>query len=738
MTDTPSQQPGSAAPQAPVGATPIVEKRRRLPSAVWLMPILALLVAVAVVWNNYASRGPLITIVLDNASGIRVGATEVRIRDLRVGVVETVGFTEGMGAVEVQVRMNKAIAEYVDADAHFWLVQPQVTARGVTGIDTLLSGVYIAASWDGEPGVPQDRFAVLETPPLAAPGEKGTRIVLRTRAGGQLAAGAPVLTSGIEVGRIGQPVLSGGGATVTMEAFILEPYDKRLTTSTRFWDASGLSINVGASGLAVKVDSLAALLEGGVTFGTPVTGGEPIADGHVFSVFETEVLARADAFEADTGPDVLASILLDADVTGIGVGTVVRFRGVKVGEVEYVVGVAPREGEGDQVRLRLDMRISAARIGLPADLPLTGISDAVAERVERGLRARVGSEGLFGQTAVIELANLRSSEPAQVTRDRSGRLLLPVVASAKPEGEGGVDNLLSRVSNLPIEELMEAATGALSGVSGLTGAAQDLIASDAVTAIPQTVDATLADVRALVADVRTGGAIDNFNTVMESASNTLISVENAAQTLPQTVEQTLEQVNALVADIRTGGTLDTLNATLQSADDTLQSVEGAAKALPDAIESTLAEVRGLVSDIRTGGALENVNLALQSVSTTLKSVEGAAQTLPATIDTTLVEVRDLITELRAGGAVDSLNATLLSANTALQSIDEAARTLPGLANRLNEVASGLETVVSGYNANSSVYKDIRGALREVSSTAEAFRSLARSIERNPSSLIRGR
>ncbi len=112
--------------------------------------------------------------------------------------------------------------------------------------------------------------------------------------------------------------------------------------------------------------------------------------------------------------------------------------------------------------------------------------------------------------------------------------------------------------------------------------------------------------------------------------------------------------------------------------------------------------------------------------------------MPATIDTTLVEVRGLISELRAGGAVDSLNATLLSANTALQSIDDAARTLPGLADRLNAVADGLQTVVSGYNANSNVYKDIRGALREVSSTAEAFRSLARSIERNPSSLIRGR
>lgn len=574
--------------------SPRHEKRSRRPSLIWLMPILALAVSAGVVWNNYASQGPLITITFKSASGIHAGTTEVRIRDLRVGVVEAVGFSDGMAAVEAQIRIDKNIARYVDTEAEFWLVEPKVTARGVSGIGTLLSGVYIAANWDGEEGVRADSFVALEVPPLSAFGEEGTRVVLRARAGGQLAAGAPVLTSGIEVGRIGQPVLSSSGTTVTMEAFILKPYDARLTTNARFWDASGLSFNLGAQGIALKVDSLAALLEGGVTFGTPVTGGDPVGDGYVFDVFPTEAVARTNAFEADASPDIAASILLDTDVNGLGPDTIVRFRGVKVGEVADVVGVAAEDGSASPVKLRVDLRLSSTRLGLPKDLPADKIRERLDTRVANGLRARVGSEGLFGQTVILELVSLPSQAEAEITLGPDGRMMLPTAPAAVPDAEAGVNGLVTRISNLPIEELMTAATQALSGVSKLTGTAEGVLAADGMDRIP------------------------------------------------------------------------------------------------------------------------------------------------GTIDQTLQEVRSLVTAIRDGGAIENLNATLRSADSALKSVDSAASSLPALATRLNAAADGLQAVVSGYDSESRFYNDIRGVLRDISTTAESFRSLARSIERNPNSLLLGR
>lgn len=575
-------------------ATPKVETKKRGFSLVWLMPLLALAISGGVVWNNYNQRGPLITILFDAASGISAGSTEVRIRDLKVGVVEDVGFTEGMTAVEVKVRLEKEIARYVDEGAEFWLVQPQVSARGVTGIGTLLSGVYIAANWDGIDGEFTDTFRALAAPPLSSIGEEGTRIVLRARAGGQLAAGAPVLTSGLEVGRIGQPQLSETGNTVTMEAFIFKPYDARLTTNTRFWDASGLSLNLGTQGVALKVDSLAALLEGGVTFGSPVTGGEPIADGQIFDVFPNEESARENAFEASILPSINLSVLLDGDVNGLNLDTLVRFRGIKAGEISDLVGVAVEDGSDNPVRLRIDLRLSPTRLGLPRDI---SEADAIAQlrsRVANGLRARVGQEGLFGQTVILELVRLPDQAAAEITEGDDGRLYLPTAPAAEIDPESGVNGLVARFSNLPIEELMAAATDALGNVSRLTTTADGVLQAEGLDRIPQT------------------------------------------------------------------------------------------------LESTLTEVQALVEAIRTGGAIEN------------------------------------------------LNATLQSADSALKSVDSAATSLPALAARLNAAAGSLETVIAGYGDQSRVYGDLRGVLSDFSKTAESFRSLARTIERNPSSLIRGR
>ena len=1065
MADT---APANAAPASDLEnalATPEPAPRRRRPSLVWLMPLLAVLVAVWVVWQNYEDRGPLITVMFPSASGIRADTTELRIRDIRVGIVEEVGFTDALAAVRADIRIDKEVAQYIDADAQFWLVQPQVSARGVTGIGTILSGVYIEASFDGEVGASATEFMALENPPLSGFGEEGTRVVLRTRAGGQLAAGAPVLATGIEVGRIGQPVLSESGNTVTMEAFIAAPYDRRLTTNSRFWDASGLSVNVGTGGLDLRVDSLAALVEGGVNFGTPVTGGEPVEDGHVFEVFASEDAAREDAFEGTTDPDLPLSIVLDTDVSGLGVGTVVRFRGVKAGEVVDVVGLAPEEGSDERVRLLIDMNLTPTRIGLRPGLTAEQLRNVLAARVARGLRMRPATEGLFGQTTVLELANVPDAPEAEIAEGLDGRLIFPTATAVVSDGESGVDGLVARVSQLPIEEVMTAAADAMTSVSRLAGAAEGVLTSDGVRELPGTVDATLREAQGLVADVRQGGAIESFTNTLRSVEGTMASVDEVARSLPATVQgltgtandtlanfsaladtangvltsdgvsrlpatvdATLAEVQGLVSEFREGGAVESLNATLGSARETLASVEEAARTLPETVETlsgsatqtldgvaslttvaentlasisevtqtlpetldrltgtaddalanvatladtangvlgseaftrlpetidgTLGEVRGLVTEFREGGAIENINATLASAQSTLASVEttvgtlpetvdelsaaatdalanvsalaGAAQgvleadgvdrlpatidatlgelrgavaefreggavenlnaalasaqsalasaettlasvdvaarelpaqierlttgasdalenvgtladtangvlgaegtdelpatinatlrelqavaaslreggaveslnetlasarttlasvdtaakslpevveslneaangalanvsslagtaegvlkadgvdRLPATLEGTLAELRALSTEIREGGAIESLNATLRSAEAALFSVDNAAQSLPALVDRLNATADGLQGVVSGYAPNSRVYEDLRGVLREVSSTAEAFRSLARTIERRPNSLITGR
>src|SRR5688572_8078379 len=112
-------------------------------SPVWLVPLLALIIALAVAWRTYSERGPLIEIVFDNAAGVEAGQTTIRFRDVNVGTVERIDLTPDLKRVVVGARIRKDVARYLDEDAEFWVVRPSVTAQGVSGIETVISGVYI-------------------------------------------------------------------------------------------------------------------------------------------------------------------------------------------------------------------------------------------------------------------------------------------------------------------------------------------------------------------------------------------------------------------------------------------------------------------------------------------------------------------------------------------------------------------------------------------------------------------
>jgi paraquat-inducible protein B len=51
--------------------------------------------------------------------------------------------------------------------------------------------------------------------------------------------------------------------------FVNAPYDKYVTTETRFWSVSGVEISLNADGLRVRTESVAALLAGGIAFDVP-------------------------------------------------------------------------------------------------------------------------------------------------------------------------------------------------------------------------------------------------------------------------------------------------------------------------------------------------------------------------------------------------------------------------------------------------------------------------------------
>jgi paraquat-inducible protein B len=89
--------------------------------------------------------------------------------------------------------------------------------------------------------------------------------------------------------------------------FIRAPHDQLVHPGTRFWNAGGVAMNLGASGLQLRANSWQQLLAGGIAFQTPAAAMStaPSAANSVFELFDNEQAAMG----APAAPPVLGDTL---------------------------------------------------------------------------------------------------------------------------------------------------------------------------------------------------------------------------------------------------------------------------------------------------------------------------------------------------------------------------------------------------------------------------------------------
>jgi paraquat-inducible protein B len=679
-------------------------------SVVWLVPMAALLVALGVAWQSYSDRGPVIEISFQSAAGMSPGETVLRYRDVDVGLVEDVAFSDNLDRVLATVRLDKDIASFVDADAQFWIIRPEVTARGVTGLDTVLSGVYIEGAWDGEPDGLVVRHEALGDPPLAAGGQAGLRIMLNASPGAALSEGAPILYKGIEVGRIGKPGLSDDGVNAQANAIVFEPYGKIITTATRFWDTSGFTFSIGTGGAELDFTSLASLIGGGVAFETIVSGGRPALDGAAFGLFADEGRARASLFDTSEGTKLNLTVVFRENFSGLAVGAPVELEGVRIGEVSSIRGIVDEDRFGDDaVRLLATLALLPSRLSLDVaefDDPL----DYFEQRVDAGLRARLVTATILTGGLKVEMIEVPDAPIELMDLSAEPYPILPSAQSEISDMTATAEGVFQRINALPIEELLVSAIGFLD-------AAETLVGGEDVRQVP-------GDVRGLIGDVR--GLVGS----------------QELQTLPAEVSALVGELQLAAADMRI------VTASLSEADlvARLQGAVDSATAAATGIEISVAGVPELLTSLTALSdrvASLPVETMIAQVNETLASAEMLfaskdTQALPGALATAMAEVEAAILELREGGAVRNLNQTLASAETAAAAIETAVAGLPSLAVRIETLVERAENTLSGVDQNSELSREARASLRDIRNAAKAFESLSRALERRPNSVIIGR
>ncbi|MBU2331605.1 MAG: MCE family protein, partial [Gammaproteobacteria bacterium] len=293
-------------------------------SAIWILPLIALAIGAWLAWQAYSERGIHIEVVFESAEGIEIGKTSVLYKGMTIGVVRDLrlGDDERRQVVVADIEMNKDVDGYLRSGTRFWLVKPSVTLAGITGLETLVSGNYIGISpADGET---TRRFVALAEEPPMSDSRIGLHLTLKAERLGSLNRGSPVFYRQIQVGQVKNYVLSEDDSTVEVQLYIQPEYAHLVRKHTRFWNASGVTVDAGLTGVKFRTESLASIVAGGIAFATPSHRKDsPATDPSIpFRLYE-------DFDAAQAGIKTLVSL---QDFDGLQAGrTPVIYKGMQVG-----------------------------------------------------------------------------------------------------------------------------------------------------------------------------------------------------------------------------------------------------------------------------------------------------------------------------------------------------------------------------------------------------------------------
>lgn len=516
-------------------------------SPIWIIPVVAVLIGVWLIVDNYRHTGPLITLKISTAEGIEAGKTKIKTRNVDIGLVEEVKLSDDLSHALIMARINHDAESILVEDTRFWVVKPRISREGISGFGTVLSGAYIQMQ-PGQSVQEQREFEVLEQPPISVDGAEGIRLKLISQLGNSLRTGDPVTYQGYTVGRVETAEFDKDTRQVNHQLFIESPYDVLITPNTRFWSAKGINIDLSSEGIEVNIASLEALISGGVTFGElenlPATTATENAE-RIYQLFPDEDSARQGIYS-----DYLEYVLLVEDtVRGLAKGAPVEFRGIRIGTVREVPWrfTSPERPIRERFAIPVLIRLEPQRLGGRETIDLNEWQNRVENMIGNGLRATLKSGNLLTGALFVDLNFQRDNTGDYDKATFEDRLVIPTTPSGLAQIEQKVSSLLDKLNSLQVEPILQGMDNSmqqsevlLREIRDLANSVNQLVNDPETQRVPANINQTLAELREAITGLSPDSqAYQELNRTLQSLEKLLRDLQPIARTLG-------EQPNALI------------------------------------------------------------------------------------------------------------------------------------------------------------------------------------------------
>ncbi|TNF91733.1 MAG: MCE family protein [Gammaproteobacteria bacterium] len=530
-----------------LNSTPSPDIRTRSgPSLVWLIPVITLLIGGWLIVKTLSEKGPEVTISFKTAEGIEAGKTKIKYKNVDIGVVDTINFSEDFSSVLLTASFEQGTESFLRRETRFWVVKPRLSLRGASGLETLVSGAYIEI----EPGqgVARRHFVGLEKPPVVKASEAGKKIILISSKLGSIDTGSQIYYQGITAGEVLGYELANDRKSVYIYAFIKSPMDELIRSNTRFWNVSGMDVSLDTDGLSMRTESIQSMLYGGIAFETPSSreAATEEVDTLIFTLYDSYESIQEFAYTHK----IKFVMFFDSSVRGLNIGAPVEFKGIKIGSVT-------------DVRLEFDSHDTSFRIPVVVEIEPERIIDkgnkesispyeTLNKLVDKGLRAELSTGSLLTGQLYVKL-DMHPDTPIQLSDNETSLPELPTVPGGLDALASTLSGFATKLETVQIDKIGEELLDTLQGANKLLNAPE-------LHAAARDLKGTIISLKSILKKVdesNLGEAIDSANIALEKINKTMTLMNNNILTpdspiqysiieMTSELEETARSIRALV------------------------------------------------------------------------------------------------------------------------------------------------------------------------------------------------
>ncbi len=511
-------------------------------SAIWIIPIVTLCIGIWMLYSHFSQQGKSVTLLAHDASSIVAGKTVIKSRSVDIGIVESVTLSDDYKKVVIHGRINKEMEPLIKNDSIFWIVKPQIGRAGVTGLDTLLSGVYIElVTGKDEAGFNGKPFTLYDTPPLTAPNEAGIRINLESSQSRVVPRGASVLFRGYQVGNVESSHFDIKLRKMKYQLFIAKPFDSLVTQNVRFWKEGGVNLSLSSQGAKLDIPSLDVILSGGVSFDVP-DGSKFGEQAKQFATYE--LYPNKKSIQDSQYTDYHEFLLFFNDsISGLDKGAPVEYRGIRIGTVSEVPFYTKQIFDTNPIsnhNIPVLIRIEPGRLSNVIDKPVDLASIIIREQ-NNGLRAALKSANFITGSLYVDLNFYPKyqNEETNIQNQEYGYDTIKTVPTGLSQLQAKIIQTLDNLNNLPLDKTVNEFNQSLEKSQQLLDSLNRLINSKDIQNLPKELKTTIDSLNKTLQGIQPGSTLQNqlqadlqkFEEIMNQLSPVLETLNDKSNSL---------------------------------------------------------------------------------------------------------------------------------------------------------------------------------------------------------------